>query len=233
MTSKLFVLAAATLAVASTSQAHAQGTATARGPEQVNYFEQAMAAPKNAFELSVSTGYTQGSGMLQGGVGMPSVATPGFAVGLGAGYRIDPRWAVGVSGQYDELTAERANGARGFTTGVSATYHFSPYVRTDPWIQAGTGYRLLWETHNAPIPTLLTHGFQLAKVSAGVDIRLSNEVAIAPTIGADLNVFVWQDAGNTVAIADPRASMFFFAGVQGRFDVGATYQTESTTTAKR
>ena len=98
--------------------------------------EKTVGAPKDAFELSFGTGYTQGFGNLKGGVGLPSVVTPGAAFDLGLGYRIDPHWAVLWSGQYAELTAERTSTARSFTTGLAAQYHFAPTQPVDPGSRA-------------------------------------------------------------------------------------------------
>jgi hypothetical protein len=225
----LAVVASSSLTASSVNAQTFESTAgEGRAPETRNYFEQKVAAPTRALELSVGTGYTQGFGMLAKGVGMPDVVRPGIAFDLGAAYRIDPHWAIGLTGQYQELTSERATGARGLTSGVAAAYHFAPYVRSDPWLQLGAGYRLLWETNNAPATTVLTHGFQLAKLTAGLDVRFTEDVAVSPVVGADLNVFLWQDAGNSVAISDPRVNTFVFAGVQGRFDIATAHQREST-----
>jgi hypothetical protein len=189
-------------------------------PEQRTWEEGRLSAPTNALELSVGTGYTQGFGSLQSGVGMPSVASPGIGVDVGVGYRINPKFAVLVAGQYQELTAERATGARGLTGSLAAQYHFAPLQRLDPWVEVGTGYRMLWETQNIG-PTLLTHGFQLARVRVGVDFRAGEQVAIGPMIGADANLFLFQDIpGAQTNISDPTVNTFVFAGLQGRFDVG-------------
>lgn len=225
--SGLSAAAAATVIGLASGAAHAQDAvmSTQAAPpeaERVDYFSQRVSAPRNAFELTVGTGYTQGFGMLQSGVGLPDVAQPGLAVDVGAGLRLDPHWAISALGEYQELTAERADSARGLTAGLGASYHFVPYSRTDPWLQLAAGYRMLWEP-TANQPTVLTHGFQLARLTGGIDIRASRDVAIAPMIGADMNMFFWQNAGNgSVAIADPRLNTFVFAGLQGRFDFAGT-----------
>jgi hypothetical protein len=66
---------------------------------------------------------------------------------------------------------------------------------------------------------LLTNGFEFAKVVAGLDLRFTQDVAVAPVVGADANVFLWQSGVNQTAINNPRVSTFVFAGVRGRFDV--------------
>jgi len=222
-----FVLAGAALVavVGATWTAHAQEMQPNAPPptyERRSFLEQRVEAPTNALELGVGTGYTQGFGSLQSGVGFPSVAEAGLGVEVDVGYRIVPRLSVGISGQYQEFNAQRATGARGVSGGVNATYHLDPYTRFDPFVSLGAGYRLLWETFPEPAPTLLTHGFELAKLQVGFDLKATPEIAIGPVVGAGLDLFLWQvpSGGTTVAIDDPRLSTFVFAGVQGRFDVG-------------
>jgi outer membrane protein OmpA-like peptidoglycan-associated protein len=221
MKAKLAATAAVALGLAYAQQAHAQGGAEPVAPEQPpSAAPGRIEAPSNAFELTLGTGYTQGFGNLQEGVGMPSVATPGIGFDLGLGYRPVPEFSLQATGQYFELTAERAQAARGLTAGIAATGHLSPYSSLDPFITLGTGYRMLWETHTVG-PNLLTHGFELAKAQIGLDVRVSPDVAIAPVVGADLNLFLWQSgATSDVSINNPRVNTFVFAGLQGRFDMG-------------
>ena len=231
MNAKLTTVSAVAIALVSAAQAHAQ---TSAPPESAppppagekGYLDQDVAAPTNALELSVGTGYTQGFGSLQSGVNMQDVITPGIGVDFGIAYRFHPRWSIGLVGAWQGFQPERANSANGLTAGFAAAYHFSPYTRTDPWLQLGAGYRMLWEGHDTS-PTVLTHGFELGKALLGVDIRVDKDVAIAPVIGADLSLPLWQSVGGgtSVAITDPRVSAYVFAGLQARFDVTSTHDT--------
>lgn len=186
--------------------------------EHEDYFSERVPAPARAFEVTLGSGYTQGFGMLQSGVGMPSVATPGLLVDGSAGYRLSPKWSFAATGQFQELTAERATTARGLTAGAAAAYHFAPYRTMDPWVQLGTGYRMLWEAQHGTATTL-THGLELGKAVAGVDFHMVDGAAIGPVVGADLDLFLWQDHGGTSAIRDPRLSTFVFVGLQARLDL--------------
>lgn len=180
-------------------------------------------APSNALEITAGTGYTQGLGMIREGLSVPDVATSGVGFDLGIGYRMSPRVGLLAAGQYQALTPERGNHARGLTTSVAAQFHFAPTRVLDPWLELGAGYRFLWETPAAPGPTLLTHGIQLARARVGLDVRASEVLALGPVVGADLNMFLFQDVpGQPTNISDPRLNTFVFAGVQGRFDVGGT-----------
>lgn len=180
-----------------------------------------IAAPQNALELSFGTGYTQGFGSLSGGVGFPSVISAGVGFDIGIGYRINARWGVLWTGGYQEFTPERSDAAGGVTSSVSVQYHFAPTHQIDPWVDLGAGYRLLWEI---PVfgPTLQSHGLQLARVRVGLDIRVDEQIALGPVIGADATIFRWQDVPYfSDYIDDQRVSTFIFAGLQGRFDFGA------------
>jgi hypothetical protein len=152
---------------------------------------------------------------------MPDVASGGIGVEVGLNHRSTPRIAWGVRGQYQELGSARGTGTRGATADLNVTYHGQPMERLDPWLQIGPGYRLLWET-NASTPTVLTHGFQLVRALVGVDLRAGEDIALAPVVGGDLDVFLWQKPsdGGTFALANPRLSTFVYVGVQGRFELG-------------
>jgi peptidoglycan-associated lipoprotein len=220
MNAKLMTVSAVALALGFVSQARAQTM-----PEQVE--PRPLPAPTKALELVVGTGYTQGFGSLQSGVNMQDVIRAGIGVDAAIAYRATPYFSFGVTGQYQEFTAERANSARGFTAGIQAALHTAPYSRVDPFFTLGGGYRGLWENPNIPgTNNLSTQGFELAKLQFGVDFRASRDVAIAPVIGGDLSLPVWQSVGNTTAntITDPRVSAFVFAGLQARFDVTSSHE---------
>lgn len=185
--------------------------------QEQTWFEREIAAPDDAVELSVSTGYTQGFGMLRQGTPLPDVANAGMAVGLGLGYRLGSHWGISLNGQYQELDASRGSGTRGGTATAAVQYHFAPYQHLDPWAELGGGYRMFWETPEVNAPSVLSHGLQLARARIGADVRVTPDVAVGPFIGADVNAFLYQEGA---AIDNPRLSTFVLAGVQGRFDVG-------------
>jgi peptidoglycan-associated lipoprotein len=223
MNAKLTAVSAIAFVAAFAAQARAQ---TASQPTAEQPEEKVLAAPTRALELVVGSGYTQGFGELQKGVSMKDVITPGIAVDVGVGYRFNPRWQFGVMGQYQEFNAVRSPGARGMTAGIDIAYHGMPYSRVDPWLQFGVGYRGLWET-NPTGPDLLTQGLQLGKLTLGLDLRTSRDIAIAPVIGADISLPLWQGVAGSSAttITDPRAAAYVFAGLQARFDVTSVHDT--------
>ncbi len=230
-------IAAVTFALASVSAAPAFAQEFEGG-----YMRSPVRAPRGALELSVSTGFTQGFGMISGGRGntIADTANAGIGVGAGIGIRATPYVSVGIAGQYQGLNpAQRlptGTDVRGASAGIEATIHTMPYQRIDPWISVGGGYRMLWTMPEGRGNDMLTHGFELARVKVGMDMRLSQSVAISPVIGGDLNMFVWRNpegpTGNR-EIADKRLNGFVFAGVEGRFDIGGARETELKSVAKR
>jgi hypothetical protein len=187
-----------------------------------------LAAPTQALELKVGTGYTQGFGNLAPGVGMPSVAGAGIGGNADLDYRLSPHTSIGIAGQYQEFNSENNSAARGLAGSLGITVHGTPFLRGDPWLRFGGGYRLLWsvnpvEANGTTGPTTLVHGFELADLKLGYDVRLNEGIAVSPMIGADLNLFLWEDAnGVNRALSKAAVATFVFAGIQGRFDAGST-----------
>lgn len=222
-------IACAALAAATAGTAFAQTVTVTPGQEEMrpSYMRAPVRAPQNALEIGVNTAYTQGFGDIARGSRIGSTADAGLGLGLNLEYRATPHFSIGAAGQYQAFTPDDRlrddTNIMGATAGLQATVHFLPFQRVDPMISLGTGYRLLWERPPGAGNDVLTHGFQLAKLNAGLDIRVSDSVAVGPMIGADLNMFVWRNpegaAGND-QIDDLGVSTFVYAGVQGRFDVG-------------
>jgi hypothetical protein len=185
-----------------------------------------LRAPAQAFELGIEGGYTQGFGVVASD---PRIgAGPGGTVGVNLGYRADPHWSVGVGGQYQGYgmsgTPANPTTLRGVTADVRGAYHLAPYRRLDPYISLGTGYRLFAESPTGGGPATLTHGLELGKVEVGLDLRPSSSVAVSPVVGVDVNMFMWRASGGAEMAPPPSRGLntFVFAGVQGRFDVGGT-----------
>lgn len=224
----------AALAMASSGAAWAQG-----GPaveERAGAWPK-LAAPAHAFEIGVSSGYVRPFGDLAQGRRIGAIADGGLGAGLELGYRVSPRWGLSWAGQYhesnpaDELRGD--NDVRGLSTSIQGTLHLAPYERVDPYLTAGAGYRFLGRTTDGPGNDRVAHGFQLAKLQAGIDARITPEIAVGPYVAGDLDLFVWDNPegprGN-VEIGDTSFSTFFSVGVQGRFDLGGTRRRDVTAT---
>lgn len=186
-------------------------------------------APANAFEIQVNTGYAQGFGpQIQSRENLPntSLNRGGLGMGLGLAYRATPNSSVGVLGSYSMQDSTQGAQLRSATASLDATYHANPYQRLDPFLSLGTGYRLLWDRPSNGDADTFTHGFQLARAAVGIDVRVSKDIAIAPTIGGDVNMFLWRNAQgqSTQMIQNPKVNAYLFAGVSGRFDLGGRRQ---------
>jgi outer membrane protein OmpA-like peptidoglycan-associated protein len=199
--------------------------ATSYAQEQ-SYLQQHVAAPSDALELKVGTGYTQGFGSIAPSRSLDNAAGAGLGVSADVDYRLSIPWSIGIEGQYQEFENAQNSSARGLAVNLGGTYHFDPVLRGDPWLRLGAGYRLFWE--NSPVGqpgvSVLRHGFDLLTAKVGYDVRVSQDVALGPVVGADLNVFAWQDSSNTgnQALSSVQVGTFIYAGLQGRFDVGGT-----------
>ncbi len=190
------------------------------------YMEQHVRAPSDAFELKVGTGYTQGFGNVAPGRPIDDVAGAGIGASADVDYRINIPWSIGVEGQYQEFSSAQNTSSRGLAVNLGATYHFMPVLHGDPWLRFGTGYRFVWENDpvGAPNLSVLRHGLDVLTLKIGYDVRATEDVALGPVVGADLNVFLWQDAsnGSAGALSSAQVGTFVYAGLQGRFDMGGT-----------
>lgn len=187
---------------------------------------QDVPAPSDAFELGVSASYTQPFGELASGENIAKMLDAGAAFWIDLGYRIDPRVSIGTSLLFHESSPDTAMGVgnsfHGTSATVSLTYHALPHDAIDPYVSAGTGYRVLVSALRGANNDLTTHGPQLGRLLVGVDFRTSVSVAMGPFLGADVSAFLWQANeanGQHVTIRAPSAHTFIYAGFGARFDV--------------
>jgi hypothetical protein len=194
-------------------------------------------APTHALELTIGTGYAQGVGDI--GAQQPAlsdVGTAGGAVQLGAGYRLTPNLTLGVYGSGGMFgrgdKVDTSANVYTATAGFEAGWHFRPDQQLDPWVSLGSGWRGYWVSADQGTTTL--HGLELAKLQVGLDYRLTQGVAISPVLGADLSTFLTEKVAGANAyqnVSNPNVNAFFFAGVQGRFDI-PTRSTPQTTASR-
>ncbi|MDI1484148.1 hypothetical protein [Polyangium sp. y55x31] len=217
-------IAVATFALAAASASTASAQTLVRETEMERRGQ--IGAPLNAFEIQVDSGYNQAFGPAvpaTEGTQATRLGGAGLGAGLGLHYRANPYSSVGINGSYNMQNLARGAEMRGATAGIDGVFHTSPYTRLDPWVSVGAGYRMLWDQPSGPNNDMLIHGFQLARAKIGVDIRVSESVALAPTIGGDLSMFLWRNPEGRVGnqtVDTPRLNAFVFAGVAGRFDAG-------------
>jgi hypothetical protein len=198
-----------------------------------SYLAEHVRAPRDALQLAVGAGYSQGTMSPAQGVGATDLTKAGGAFALHLGYRFSPAFSLNLYGEYDEFTPGNtvSDGAtRGGVGGLNAMFHFLPFNRVDPWVRIGGGYRMLWVTGSTATPDTLWHGFQIAKLDIGVDLHTNEDIAIGPTIGIDVSHFFWQNqsgVGGDVEIVGKRFVPFVYAGLEGRFDIAGSRERRS------
>jgi hypothetical protein len=173
-------------------------------------------------EVSLGSGYTQGLGQDTPVQRFDDAAGGGVGIALAIDYRAQPRWGLGVRAEYDELGPRNDDWARGFVTDLGLTYHMRPSASADPWIRLGAGYRLFG--NNATTPKILVHGVELTRLTLGYDFRVDSNLAFAPILAADLDLFSWRYAFSDHLLhqfAQPQVGAFVFAGLQVRFEVSS------------
>jgi hypothetical protein len=177
----------------------------------------------NALELTLGFGYAQGFGDIGSSQrSLTDLSSAGGELSLGVGYRINPEFMVGVYGSGGKYaTGDFTNGADIWTAtaGVQANYHFLPAADFDPWVGLGTGWRGHWISHGG---TDSRHGWDIGKLTVGVDYRVASEFAVAPYLGVGVTTFLTQELSSQQSfqnINSPTANVWLFGGIQGRFDL--------------
>lgn len=195
-------------------------------------------APRDALELGVRYGYAQGYGHLTRDTRIRDVAGPGTGVGVRLGVRPLPEVGVAITSSYEQYRAEGKHGteAHGASFGAEATFHLAPYEHIDPVLSIGGGYRFFLFAPPGPGNNTLQHGGELVRVSAGLDLRISESVAIGPSIGASVNTLTWMNPEGSIGdrmVEGMPINTFVFAGVEGRFNLGGARQQKLIRVARR
>ncbi|MGK3991965.1 hypothetical protein [Sorangium sp. So ce1024] len=217
-------IAAGAVAVLCGSMASAQDFG---GDVPPSYLRSPLRAPANALELGLNLGYTQGFGDIGSERSLRDVAGPGAGVGMKLVYRAVPGVGLGLTSSYEQYMAlgarQRGADVRGLTLGAEASFHLAPFERIDPVISVGSGYRALWTAAPPGVRgDTVTHGIELGRLQAVIDVRMSESVALGPTIGGGLNVFLWENTEGSIRareVPGRRVNSFVFAGLEGRFDM--------------
>ncbi|MDB4956983.1 MAG: hypothetical protein JWO36_4552 [Myxococcales bacterium] len=186
-----------------------------------------VAPVKDAFEISIGTGYSQSAGKVGGGMrNLEDLSGPGGAIELDLGYRVIPNLTLGAYGTFSKYqngdSVDSSTDVLGATAGVQAAWHFRPEMSLDPWVSLGGGWKGVWLNPSQGKVTSL-QGLELARLQVGLDYRVSPDVSISPVIGGSLGMFLQEDSPMTNGYTDigsKKANFTGFAGLAGRFDVG-------------
>jgi len=208
----------------------AGGSALADEPSDAmaNSWDHPVDAPSNAFELTIGGGYAQGAGdIAERGANIHDLSHAGAQVEMKAAWRLMPSLAIGAYGTYAQFVrgdvVADGTDVRSVTAGFFADYHFRPDRSLDPYVGLASGWRGFWLYPNSGKNSSY-QGWEIARLQAGLDYRISRNTAIGPVIGASVNTFFTNSTPETNGfdnVHNPRASFFFFSGIQGRFDFGS------------
>jgi len=181
----------------------------------VSGLESRESRPTNALEVTAGLGSAQGYGnVIPGG---PNLGDLGLGADLGIGWRINPRWMVGVYSGVGYFPGSPTDSSFDLSAGAQASYHFAS--RWQPWVGLGAGWHGYWLTQGGA--TTAWQGFDLARLQAGFDVPLTPSFSISPMLGMTLTTFLWQkepNVGSFAGVKSSGVSVFVLAGAQARFD---------------
>jgi hypothetical protein len=194
-------------------------------------------APTHALELGAAIGYAGAFGGFRRHERVQDVSGTGLGAVISIGARVTPFLSILWQGRYEEFDVSQSltngTGVRGVDSAVDFVGHLRASSRLDPWVSLGAGYHVVWASKTDRTQTETFEGIDLARLRVGIDLRTSHLLAIGPVFGIDLDTFPWHTLGDaTSRIHDESLATYLFAGVQGRFDVGA-YEKVKIKTASR
>ena len=191
----------------------------------------AAAAPaeERPFRLGASVGVAAPFGKLQGDdpTLLSDFVRHQIPIALEAGYMVTPQLLLGVSAQYGFVSTQSIPSGLGhphgrdFNLGVQLQYHPSAPGRFDPWLGLGMGYESLTlsadDEHDDL--TLRLSGIELAKLQAGLNVRIGNVVSIGPFASYSIGTYLFQHlAGSGIARnenLDPALHEWLTFGLKG------------------
>jgi hypothetical protein len=182
-----------------------------------------MAAPDNAFELTIGGGYLNSIGTTEHLASIVDVTGQGGSLELTAGYRISPRMRLAIYGTGFQTVGSRDgdNDGHGLSAGIKSEYHFRPFRAIDPWISSGFGWKAVWLERDGEDTAL--QGIEMMRFQLGCDYRLSTDFAVSPFIGISATKYLQESSSRTDGYdetEDRDLHWTFTSGVQARFDVG-------------
>jgi outer membrane protein W len=118
------------------------------------------------------------------------------------GWKFTPNWFAGLYGSLGlggtSGTASAACSQANFTcyaitwrAGLEALYHFEPASPINPWVGYGIGYEssAINESNDSGFGSVTASGWEFGHFMAGVDFRLSRNVAIGPLLDLALGEY--------------------------------------------
>ena len=111
-------------------------------------------------------------------------------ISLEADYFVLPHLLVGAYGQYGFAAGGQDSGdatVRDVSFGVQAQYHGAAGAALDPWLGLGAGYEILSERSDQA--AMVARGFELARLQAGLDLRVGPALAFGPFLGLSIDEY--------------------------------------------
>lgn len=183
----------------------------------------AMPAIAGALEITVGVSAATTHGDLGGAMDGGELIGSAGELELQIGSRITPNLAISFYATAQD-GGDGSNARRDVnlgSAGVEADLHLRPASSVDPWFSLGGGVRAVMIREDG---TSLLIGAELARVQLGVDLRMSEDVAIVPMIGASASLYGAERTpmDGISELADKDISWTFTAGVAARFDTFGT-----------
>lgn len=144
-------------------------------------------------EVAFRGGFSTPSGWAAPGITMQETFEEQLSLGVELGVRTTPHLYVGLlaEGGVGESGPAYANGGCGSglgcddgawsgRLGLQLRYHLAPYAPVDPWIGYGVAFSGAWASGSDQFGTYDRRftGFEFAKLSAGLDLKLSRTAAL-------------------------------------------------------
>lgn len=144
----------------------------------------------------------------------------GSHVELAIGGRITPHFALSFYADAQGLNTGSSKNRDVYagTAGVLASFHYAPRRAVDPWVGIGAGVSsILVDTSDG---ISLAVGAELARVQLGLDVRINEDLAIGPVIGASASLYGAQrdPMHDFVELDDKGIAWTLSAGIAARFN---------------
>ena len=196
----------------------------ARAESETGSVDTPVADPEHSSEVALGVGNHLGLGRIDGStVRLQDLSGSGPTVELDAGYRVTSAVVLAIYATGSKLSGQDPSGDADVLTtsaGLQVNWHARPAMRLDPWLGFGMGWRGIWLRRDAGRDT--SQGVDLARVQAGLDFRFSSAFALAPVIGADWSLELWNDSpplATRTSSSSARVNALIFAGILGRFRI--------------
>jgi hypothetical protein len=152
------------------------------------------------FQLSLGVGLMAPFGGAGDGSAMSGLPVQLLLADLGLGGKINESWYLGA---YAGLAAGGAGSfgcdgcaAGSARLGIEARYSFAPAARWNPWVGYGLGFEALSVGTNDNGESIGRSGFELARLTGGVDARLVKGFGLGPYVGLSLGEYTSESTTN-------------------------------------